>query len=53
MKTAEHDTSPLTKATDKATNLDDEAAGQLSSTNFYCITTAALEGHIKQCPKMH
>ncbi len=27
MKTAKHDTFPLTKAMDKATHLDDEAAG--------------------------
>jgi hypothetical protein len=34
MKMAKHDTSLLAKATDKATNLDDKAAGQLSSTDL-------------------
>ncbi len=33
---------------DKAKDLDDKAAGQLSITDLYCITTAALEGHNKQ-----
>jgi hypothetical protein len=32
-KTAKHDTSPLAKAKEKATDLDDKAAGQLSSTD--------------------
>jgi hypothetical protein len=31
------------------TDLDDKAAGRLSSTDLYHITTAALEGHDKQC----
>jgi hypothetical protein len=48
MKTAKHDTSPVAKAMDKATDLDDEAADQLSSADLYRITTAALEGHNKQ-----
>jgi hypothetical protein len=48
MKTAKHDTSPLAKAMGKATDLDDEAAGRLSSTNLYCITMAALEGQDKR-----
>ncbi len=48
MKTAKHDTSPLAKAMDKATDLDDKAACRLSSTDLYPITTAALEGHNKQ-----
>jgi hypothetical protein len=33
---------------DKATDSDDEAAGRLSSTESYRITSAALKGHIKQ-----
>jgi hypothetical protein len=33
MEMAKHDTSPLVKAMDKATNLDNETAGQLSSTD--------------------
>ncbi len=33
---------------DKATDLDDKAAGQLSSTDSYHFTTAALEVHIKR-----
>jgi hypothetical protein len=48
MKTAKHDTFPLAKAMDKATDLDDKAAGRLSSTDLYRITMAALEGHNKQ-----
>ncbi len=32
---------------DKATDLDDKAAGWLSSTDLYRITKAALEGHNK------
>jgi hypothetical protein len=40
MKMAKHDTSPLAKAMDNATDLDDEAAGQLSSTNLYLITSS-------------
>jgi hypothetical protein len=48
MKTAKHDTSPLAKAMDKATDLDDEATGQLNSTDLYRITTAALEGSDKR-----
>jgi hypothetical protein len=48
IKIAKHDTSPLAKAMDRAKNLDDKAADQLSSTDSYCITMAALEGHIKQ-----
>jgi hypothetical protein len=48
MKTAKHDTFPLAKAMDKGSDLDDKAAGQLSSTDLYRITTAALEGHNKQ-----
>jgi hypothetical protein len=53
MKTAKHDTSLFAKAMDKATNLDDEAAGQLSSTDLYHITMAALEDHVKQCLAYH
>ncbi len=53
MKTAKHDTFPLAKAMDKATDLDDEAAGRLSSTDLYHITTAALEGHNKGCLAYH
>jgi hypothetical protein len=48
MKTAKHDTSPLAKAMDKGTDLDDKATGQLRSTDLYRITMAALEGHNKQ-----
>jgi hypothetical protein len=48
MKTAKHDTSPVAKAMDKATYLDDKAAGELSSTDSYRITTAALEGDVKR-----
>jgi hypothetical protein len=48
IKMAKHDTSPSAKAMDKATDLDDKATGQLSSTDLYHITTAALEGHGKQ-----
>jgi hypothetical protein len=48
MKTEKHDTSPLAKAMDKATDLDGKAADQLSSTDLYRITLAALEGHIKR-----
>ena len=33
---------------DKATDLDDKAAGWLSSTDLYRITMAALEGHNKR-----
>jgi hypothetical protein len=47
MKTAKHDTSPLAKTMDKATDLDDEATGRLCSTDLYRITTAALEGQDK------
>jgi hypothetical protein len=49
MKTSKHDTSLLANAMDKAIDLDNKAAGWLSSTDLYRITTAALEGHVKQC----
>jgi hypothetical protein len=48
MITAKHDTFPSAKAMDKATDLDDKAAGRLSSTDLYRINTAALEGQNKQ-----
>ncbi len=48
MKMAKHDTSLLVKSAEKATDLDDEAAEQLSSTNSNHIANAALEGHLKQ-----
>ncbi len=45
---AKHDTSLLAKATDKATDLDDKATGQLRRTDLlYQITMAALEGHLQ------
>jgi hypothetical protein len=48
MKTAKHDRSPLAKAMDKATDLDDKATRWLSSTDLYRITMVALEGHNKR-----
>ncbi len=48
MKMAKHDTSLLAKVMDKATDLDDKAAGQISSTDLLSIIMAALEGHNKQ-----
>ncbi len=38
---------------DKITDLDDKAAGRLSSTDLYPITTAALVGNNKQCLAYH
>jgi hypothetical protein len=53
MKMAKHETSPLAKSMDKATDLDDKASGGLSSTDLYRITTAALEGRNKRCLAYH
>jgi hypothetical protein len=35
------------KGNEQSNRLDDKAAGPLSSTDLYRITTAALEGHVK------
>ena len=51
MKKAKQNTSPsaeMATAMGKVTDMDDKAAGQLSSTDLHCIIMAAMEGKNKQ-----
>jgi hypothetical protein len=51
MKKTDHDTHHLENSPTNSCgtmDMDDEAAGQLRSTDLHCIIVAALEGHEKQ-----
>jgi hypothetical protein len=55
MKKVKHDTSPtaMTMTMSKVTDMDYEAAGQLSSTDLHLIIATAVEGHDKRCLAYH